>query len=226
MSTAHQQRRDALPLSQHHHPRGPWDPRLCVIVSVPDRGGAARAVPLLLGDAALAAPRTTTGPPAASPRSSMPGGEPAYADRRQQGGTDSLMSRAAVVAPRIQSQTTSSCVRPGWSDPGSPQDKSAAASGDYFSRLNRFTQCNGLFSRPLPGCSGRPSGHPPDTTGHPMDTHGHPPDSPWTLTDTPKGAEYGPNTPRLPGFRAPHCTNSCHHRRRPGNMSPAPPLIP
>ena len=52
-----------------------------------------------LGDAALAAPRTTTGPPAASPRSSMPGGEPAYADRRQQGGTDSLMSRAAVVAP-------------------------------------------------------------------------------------------------------------------------------
>jgi hypothetical protein len=29
----------------------------------------------------------------------MSGGEPAYADRRQQGGTDSLMSRAAVVAP-------------------------------------------------------------------------------------------------------------------------------
>jgi hypothetical protein len=87
------------PSHQHNRPRGPTGPRLCVIVSVPRRGGAARAVPLLLGDAALAAPRTTTGPPAASPRSSMPGGEPAYADRRQQGGTDSLMSRAAVVAP-------------------------------------------------------------------------------------------------------------------------------
>ncbi len=173
MSTAHQQRRDALPLSQHHHPRGPWDPRLCVIVSVPDRGGAARAVPLLLGDAALAAPRTTTGPPAASPRSSTPGGEPAYADRRQQGGTDSLMSRAAVVAPRIQSQTTSSCVRPGWSDPGWPQDMIAATSGDYCFRLYRFTQCNGLFSRPLPKRSGRPSGHPPDTTGHPTGLPDH-----------------------------------------------------
>jgi hypothetical protein len=51
------------------------------------------------GDAALAAPRATTGPPAASPRSSTPGGEPAYADRRQQGGTDSLMSRAQSWPP-------------------------------------------------------------------------------------------------------------------------------
>ena len=90
----------ASELCQRHHPRGPSDPRLCVIVSHPAQGrsGEGRTV-FWLGDAALAAPRTTTGPPAASPRSSTPGGEPAYSNRRQQVGTDSLMSRAQSWPP-------------------------------------------------------------------------------------------------------------------------------
>jgi hypothetical protein len=51
------------------------------------------------GDAALAAPRTTTGLPAASPRSSTPGGEPAYAYRRQQTWHGFADVSCPIVAP-------------------------------------------------------------------------------------------------------------------------------
>jgi hypothetical protein len=120
----------AVALHEHRSPRGPSDPRLCVIVSAP--AGAERRGPYRcnFGDAALAVPRTTTGLPAASPRSSTPGGEPAYSNRRQQTWHGFADVSCPIVASRIRSQTTSSCLRPGSSDPGWAQDKCAAKGGD------------------------------------------------------------------------------------------------